>query len=86
MYYVVKQTSYSIAGYPSVCAVDLQRRWGSRQEKNKGWKNLMFWGKMAAAIHKVLIPGTIVDISGGGIMRFPKPRKKKGNYYGDQIA
>lgn len=84
MYYVVKQTSYSTAGYPSVCAINLQRRWGSKKDKDNGWKNLMFWGKMADAMHKVLSIGTLIDISGGGIMRFPKPRKKRGgNGYGN---
>lgn len=78
MYYVVKQTSYSEAGHPTVCAVSLQRRWGSKQEKINGWKNLMFWGPLADAMREILLPGRMIDISGGGIMRFPKPRKKRG--------
>jgi hypothetical protein len=81
MYYVVKQSSYSTAGHPEVCAINLQRRWGKKEEK--GWRNLIFWGAYATAIYQLLKPGTVIDISGGGIMRYPKPRQKRGgNGYG----
>lgn len=84
MYYIVKQSSYSTVDRSPVCAVSLQRRWGLKQDKTNGWKNLMFWGPMADAMYRALLPGKIIDISGGGIMRFPKPRKKRGgNSYGN---
>lgn len=83
MYYVVKQMSYNSLFTPPVCSIDVQRRWGPKKDKNMGLQSLKFEGPLGYALYKVLKPGTVIDISGGGIMRYPKPRQKRGgNRYG----
>lgn len=77
MFYVVKNTSYNAAGQPSTCTIDLQRKWGKKNERAQGWRSLIFWGELADALYKLLLPGTIVDITSGGMLKYYKPRRRR---------
>ncbi len=84
MYYVIEWVGYNSQGSPTKCTIDLRRKWGPRRKQISGWKSLIFTGSLADALAQLLKPGVVVDVSGGGVMRYPKPRQRKGgNSYGN---
>jgi hypothetical protein len=73
MYYMVEEVTYKeLPDGTKVAMVRFRRKWGERNAIA-----YTFWGTWALLMSGLLNIGKLVDITRNGIMRFPKPRRKK---------